>query len=118
MVIVLREQSPIMQKLVFFFAAGMVFAFGGRLDATIYSGSTTLAALVSNSSNGIIVGDKLFDHFTYVTTPAGNNMPPASGVNVIPIINNPAYVDQIGIRFQANFHDNPGAPPYSQADIA
>lgn len=56
-----------------------------------------LSTLVVGGS--ITVGDKLFDQFSYSST---GDMPSATGVNVIPIVDG---VGNLGIRFQGGFLD-------------
>lgn len=53
----------------------------------------------------LIVGDKLFEGFTYSFT---EDMPSADAVNVIPIADEEG---NFGIRFQAGFLDLPGGSP-------
>lgn len=59
----------------------------------------------------ILVGDKLFEDFTYAPT---GDMPPAAGVNVIPILDD---WGNYGIRFQGAFIDTPGTLGGSDALI-
>lgn len=59
----------------------------------------------------ILVGDKLFEDFTY--TPTGD-MPPAAGVNVLPIVDT---FGNFGIRFQGAFIDTPATLGGSDALI-
>lgn len=61
------------------------------------------AVLLSSLLGGdtLVVGDKTFGDFTYI---ASGDMPPATGVNVIPLISDGDY----GIRFQGGFIDTVG----------
>jgi len=61
--------------------------------------------------NGIIVGDKLFNGFSYT---ASGDMPAATGVNVLGIHD---LAGNIGLRFQGGFNDSPFSAGPSDALI-
>lgn len=69
--------------------------------ATILGDPISLSELLGPQSS-LLVGDKLFDDFTYTRT---GDMPPASAVNVIPIQDD---AENYGIRLQGGFVDTPG----------
>lgn len=86
-------------------ATAVVILFCGVLattsDATTFLGDPTSLALLTD--NGVVIaGDKRFDQFVYE---ASEDMPPASEVNVLPILDDNGY---LGIRFQGGFVDVPG----------
>jgi hypothetical protein len=78
-------------------------------SSIICDDSFVLSTLLTGGT--ITVGDKFFDQFTYSST---GDMPDASGVNVIPIVDGNG---NLGIRFQGGFvdlfdggPDEPGSP--------
>lgn len=85
-------------------------AIAASAQAGVIGSSVYLSDLLFNPTNGsdpsVIVGDKIFHHFTYSAT---GNMPnltvDPTGVNVIPITD---VAGNFGIRFQGGFGDNPG----------
>ena len=76
----------------------VLFAASLASGATIVHSdqSTLLSELLAGQT--ISVGDKTFGEFTYASV---GDMPPASAVNVIPIISDGDY----GVRFQGGFID-------------
>ena len=80
--------------------AVVVTAFCAPLSqaAMILGDAVLLSELVDDGS--ITAGDKEFSDFTYAST---NDMPDASGVNVIPIKDD---AGNFGIRFQGAFIDS------------
>jgi hypothetical protein len=72
----------------------------------------SLVDLVDNGDEFIISGDKKFDQFTYHAT---GDMPPAAGVNVIPITD---VLGNYGIRFQGSFLDHYSSPGGSDVLIS
>lgn len=70
-------------------------------DTIVHSADTVLLSSLLDGAGTLTVGDKTFSDFTYS---AVGDMPPATGVNVIPIISDGDF----GIRFQAGFIDTVG----------
>lgn len=79
----------------------VLFMVSQATAGSIPSGpSTLLSDLLDGGS--LVVGDKTFAEFTYNAT---GDMPPASAINVIPIIDDEG---DLGIRFQGGFIDTVG----------
>lgn len=92
------KKTPL--RLVGVFAV-LVAAFASATSgqaATILGASVALSDLIGGGS--VVVGDKEFTEFTYAFT---GDMPPAEGVNVIPISDDDG---NFGIRFQGAFQDS------------
>ncbi|MGI9457921.1 MAG: hypothetical protein ACR2NU_15255 [Aeoliella sp.] len=92
--------------------AVVVTAFCAPLSqaAMILGDAVLLSELVDNNES-IVVGDKEFNDFSYAST---NEMPEASGVNVIPIKDD---AGNFGIRFQGAFIDTSSSQGGSDALI-
>jgi hypothetical protein len=89
--------------------AALTLAFGATAEAAVIT-SDTLGNLILNHT-AITSGDKVFSNFTYSGT---NDMPLASGINVIAITD---AAGNYGIRFQGGFMDTPGSVNASDALI-
>jgi len=70
-------------------------------DTIVYSSDAVLLSSLLNGSGSLTVGDKTFNDFTYS---AVGDMPPATAVNVIPIVDDGDF----GLRFQGGFIDTVG----------
>lgn len=67
-------------------------------ETIVHSADAVLLSTLLNDGGTLTVGDKTFSDFTYS---AVGDMPPATAVNVIPIIDDGDF----GLRFQAGFID-------------
>ena len=77
------------------------FTIDQLINGTANGSMTTAGVTYVGTGFGVIVGDKLFDNFSY--TPTGD-MPAPTGVNVTGIND---IFGNIGIRFQGGFNDSP-----------
>ena len=71
--------------------------------ATTAQAQTWVLGDLTNTSAGVVIGDKIFTNFTY--TAVGDMPANAYSVNVSAIFNDPS---DIGLRFQGAFYDAPG----------
>ena len=67
-------------------------------DTIVHSDSSVLLSSLLDGAGTITVGDKTFSDFTYS---AVGDMPPATAINVIPIVDSGDF----GVRFQGGFID-------------
>jgi hypothetical protein len=70
-----------------------------------------LSDLITGVYDGLVVGDKMFDHFLYSAT---GDMPPAELVNVLGIQRD----GHLGIRFQGAFFDAPETDPQAPTQLS